>query len=186
MKDFMVLLLLAVVICAAPIDFEKASNEQTLIVVKPDGVRRGLTGRIIQRFEDRGYKIVAIKMLSATLGQLELNYWDHKGLPYYEEMLAYMQSGPVVAMVWQGFDVANQARIMLVGHPSEKNPSPVSPNWSNHTVTSPPGSIRGDFAIHNRQNVCHGSDSAEAAKKEIALWFRADEIQPLHIDPNAY
>ncbi|CAJ0950545.1 unnamed protein product, partial [Mesorhabditis belari] len=110
----MVLLLLAAVIWAAPIDFEQASDEQTMIVVKPDGVRRGLTGRIIQRFEDRGYKLVAIKMLSATLGQLELNYWDLKGLPHYEGMLGYMKSGPVVAMIWHGFDVANQARIMRI------------------------------------------------------------------------
>ncbi|WFC96182.1 nucleoside-diphosphate kinase [Malassezia brasiliensis] len=132
------------------------ATEQTYIMIKPDGVQRGLVGKIIERFENRGYQLVAMKLVHAGEDHLEKHYADLKGKPFFPGLIKYMTSGPVVAMVWQGKDVVKQGRVLL----GATNP-----------LASAPGTIRGDFAIDVGRNICHGSDSVESAKKEIALWF---------------
>ncbi|KAL0572630.1 nucleoside diphosphate kinase Ndk1 [Marasmius crinis-equi] len=133
-----------------------SKTERTYIMVKPDGVQRNLVGKIIQRFEDRGFKIVALKMVKATTEHLEKHYADLKGRPFFPGLIKYMASGPVVAIVFEGFDAVATGRSML----GATNP-----------LQSAPGTIRGDFCLNVGRNVCHGSDSVENANKEIALWF---------------
>ncbi|WFD40421.1 nucleoside-diphosphate kinase [Malassezia japonica] len=132
------------------------ATEQTYIMIKPDGVQRGLVGKIIERFENRGFQLVAMKLVHAGQDHLEKHYADLKGKPFFPGLIKYMTSGPVVAMVWQGKDVVKQGRVLL----GATNP-----------LASAPGTIRGDFAIDVGRNICHGSDSVDSAKKEIALWF---------------
>ncbi|KAJ9640027.1 nucleoside diphosphate kinase Ndk1 [Coniosporium apollinis] len=138
------------------------TSEQTFIAVKPDGVQRGLIGPIISRFENRGFKLVAIKLVTPSKEHLEKHYEDLNDKPFFKGLITYMGSGPVCAMVWQGRDVVKTGRAIL----GATNP-----------LASAPGTIRGDFAIDVGRNVCHGSDGVESAKKEIALWFKEGEIQ---------
>ncbi len=138
--------------------------EQTLVLVKPDGVRRGLVGEIIRRIEAKGYIVKNLKMLNANLALLEAHYGEHKGKPFYEPLLEFMQSGPIVALIAEGNRVIEGFR-SLAG------------------VTDPtlaaPGTIRGDLARDQGtkvvQNLVHGSDSADSAKREISIFF--PEIQ---------
>ncbi|TGZ77161.1 nucleoside diphosphate kinase [Ascodesmis nigricans] len=136
------------------------SSEQTFIAIKPDGVQRGLVGQIIQRFEQRGYKLVALKLTSPGKAHLEQHYSDLKDKPFFPGLVEYMNSGPICAMIWEGKEVVKTGRVLL----GATNP-----------LASAPGTIRGDFAIDVGRNVCHGSDSVESAKKEIALWFKDEE-----------
>ncbi|KAF1817542.1 nucleoside diphosphate kinase-like protein [Eremomyces bilateralis CBS 781.70] len=138
------------------------STEQTFIAIKPDGVQRGLVGPIISRFESRGYKLVAIKLMTASKEHLENHYSDLAGKPFFPGLIAYMGSGPICAMVWEGREVVKMGRAML----GATNP-----------LASAPGTIRGDYCIDVGRNICHGSDSVDAAKKEIALWFKPEEVQ---------
>ncbi|XP_076171161.1 nucleoside diphosphate kinase [Ptiloglossa arizonensis] len=135
-------------------------EERSFIMIKPDGVQRGLVGKIIQRFEDRGFKLVAMKMLWPTEDLLKQHYADLATRPFFSGLVKYMSSGPVVPMVWEGLDVVKTGRVML----GETNPK-----------DSAPGTIRGDFCIQVGRNVIHGSDSVESAKKEIKLWFGEDK-----------
>jgi nucleoside-diphosphate kinase len=139
----------------------KMSTEQTFIAIKPDGVQRGLVGSIIARFENRGYKLVAIKLVSPGKAHLEQHYSDLKDKPFFAGLVEYMNSGPICAMVWEGRDAVKTGRTLL----GATNP-----------LASAPGTIRGDFAIDVGRNVCHGSDSVENAQKEIALWFKDGEV----------
>ncbi|TGJ79528.1 hypothetical protein E0Z10_g9235 [Xylaria hypoxylon] len=139
----------------------KMSNEQTFIAIKPDGVQRGLVGSIIARFENRGYKLAAIKLISPGKAHLEEHYSDLKDKPFFAGLVEYMNSGPICAMVWEGRDAVKTGRTLL----GATNP-----------LASAPGTIRGDFAIDVGRNVCHGSDSVENAQKEIALWFKEGEV----------
>ena len=138
-----------------------SSNEQTFIAIKPDGVQRGLIGPIIQRFEQRGFKLAAIKLVTASKEHLETHYADLAGKPFFPGLVAYMASGPICAMVWEGRDAVKTGRVLL----GATNP-----------LASAPGTIRGDFAIDVGRNVCHGSDAVESAQKEIALWFKPEEL----------
>ncbi|KAI5780838.1 nucleoside diphosphate kinase [Geopyxis carbonaria] len=122
------------------------TSEQTFFSIKPDGVQRGLIGPIITRFEQRGFKLVAIKLVTPGKEHLEKHY---------------MNSGPICAMVWQGREVVKTGRVIL----GATNP-----------LASAPGTIRGDYAIDVGRNVCHGSDAVESAKKEIALWFSEADL----------
>ncbi|KAI0029637.1 nucleoside diphosphate kinase [Vararia minispora EC-137] len=133
-----------------------STKERTYIMVKPDGVQRGLVGEIISRFEKRGFKLIALKLVHATPEHLEKHYADLKGKPFFPGLIKYMASGPVVAMVWEGLDAVKTGRAML----GATNP-----------LASAPGTIRGDFALAVGRNICHGSDAVESAEKEIALWF---------------
>ncbi|XP_068099893.1 nucleoside diphosphate kinase A1 [Hyperolius riggenbachi] len=138
-----------------------ANKERTFIAIKPDGVQRGLVGEIIKRFEQKGFKLVAMKFMQASKDHLKQHYIDLKDRPFYSGLVDYMNSGPVVAMVWEGLNAVKTGRVML----GETNPA-----------DSKPGTIRGDFCIQVGRNICHGSDSVESAKKEIALWFKDEEL----------
>merc|ERR1712019_119410 len=146
-----------------------AMSERTFIMIKPDGVARGLVADIIKRFEQRGYKLVAMKFMQASEELLNDHYADLSGKPFFAGLVKHIASGPVVPMVWEGKDVVRQGRAML----GETNP-----------LQSKPGSIRGDFSIDLGRNIIHGSDSVESATKEIALWFNVEELvdwnHPLH------
>ncbi|KAG9510600.1 Nucleoside diphosphate kinase B, partial [Fragariocoptes setiger] len=130
-------------------------------MVKPDGVQRGLVGKIIQRFEDKGFRLVAAKFQQADLSLLSRHYADLSSKPFFTGLISYMSSGPVFAMCWEGLNVVKTGRVML----GETNPA-----------DSKPGTIRGDFCIEIGRNVVHGSDSVESAKKEINLWFKPEEL----------
>ncbi|KAK2608391.1 nucleoside diphosphate kinase Ndk1 [Conoideocrella luteorostrata] len=138
-----------------------SSAEQTFIAIKPDGVQRGLIGPIISRFENRGFKLAAIKLVTPSKEHLEAHYADLKGKPFFNGLIEYMLSGPICAMVWEGRDAVKTGRTIL----GATNP-----------LASAPGTIRGDFAIDVGRNVCHGSDSVENAKKEISLWFKEGDV----------
>ncbi|KAG1967611.1 nucleoside diphosphate kinase 3 isoform X1 [Pimephales promelas] len=137
------------------------SNERTFIAVKPDGVQRRLVGEIIRRFERKGFKLVGMKLLQASEEQLAEHYRDLREKPFYNGLVKYMSSGPIVAMAWQGLDVVKTARKML----GETNPA-----------NSLPGTIRGDFSVETSRNVIHGSDSVASAQREISLWFANHEL----------
>ncbi|CAF1100594.1 unnamed protein product, partial [Didymodactylos carnosus] len=137
------------------------AHERSFIMVKPDGVQRGIVGEIIKRFEQRGFKLVALKMVTPTRVLLEQHYDEHQGKKFFEPLLQYIGSGPVVAMVWEGLNVVSVGRKML---------------GATDPAKSEPGTIRGDFAIVTGRNIAHGSDSDKSAKREIDLWFRADEL----------
>jgi len=138
-----------------------SSTEQTFIAIKPDGVQRGLIGPIVSRFETRGFKLVAIKLVTPSKAHLEQHYADLAGKPFFPGLIEYMLSGPICAMVWEGRDAVKTGRVLL----GATNP-----------LASAPGTIRGDYAIDVGRNVCHGSDSVENAKKEIALWFTEGDV----------
>ncbi|KAJ8363630.1 hypothetical protein SKAU_G00124610 [Synaphobranchus kaupii] len=136
-------------------------EERTFIAIKPDGVQRRLVGEIIQRFEQKGFKLVGMKFLHASEELLKEHYSDLKDQPFYAGLIDYMHSGPVVAMVWEGLNVVKTGRVML----GETDPA-----------DSKPGTIRGDFCIKSTRNIIHGSDSVESANTEIDLWFQPEEL----------
>ena len=136
-------------------------TERTFLSVKPDGVQRGLVGEVIKRFEQRGYKLVAMKMVAADEKLLTEHYKEHEGKGFFKGLLGYMSSGPVVAMVFEGTNVIKAARMML---------------GATKPLESLPGTLRGDFCIDVGRNLVHGSDSLESAAREIGLWFAENEI----------
>jgi nucleoside-diphosphate kinase len=136
--------------------------ERTYVMVKPDGVQRGLVGEIIGRFEKRGYKLLAMKLTSPTKQLLESHYADLSSRKFFPDLIAYMLMGPVVAMVWQGTSAVSTGR-KIVG--------------ATNPLDSAPGTIRGDFCIETGRNIIHASDSVENAEKEIKLWFSDSEVQ---------
>jgi nucleoside-diphosphate kinase len=131
-------------------------RERTFIMVKPDGVQRGLVGEIIKRFESRGFQLLAAQLQSPNKAHFEKHYADLAQKPFYPGLVEYMTTGPVMALVFTGKNVVKTGRVML----GATNP-----------LDSAPGTIRGDFGIDVGRNICHGSDSVESAEKEIALWF---------------
>lgn len=136
--------------------------EKTFAMVKPDGVQRGLVGRIVQRFEDRGFKIIAMKMMKIPKELAERHYEEHKGKGFYEPLLSYITSGPVLCMVIEGENAVAAVRAMM----GKTNPQDATP-----------GTIRGDFSQVTGRNIVHGSDSSESAKREIKLFFNDYELQ---------
>lgn len=137
------------------------NTERTFIAIKPDGVQRGLISKILSRFEQRGFKLVGIKLVTPTESLLKQHYAEHVEKSFFPKMLSYMMSGPILATVWEGKDAVKQGRAIL----GATNP-----------LNSPPGTIRGDFAIDMGRNVAHGSDSVESAEREINLWFKKEEL----------
>jgi nucleoside-diphosphate kinase len=135
--------------------------ERTFAMVKPDGVQRNLVGEIISRFERKGLQLVGLKLLQISPELAEKHYGEHQGKPFYGELVNFITSGPVVAMVWQGQNAISLARTMM----GKTNPADAAP-----------GTIRGDFAVFMGNNVIHGSDSPESADREINLFFNPDEI----------
>jgi len=135
--------------------------ERTLLLVKPDGLQRGLAGRILSRFEEKGLKLAALKVMRITPELAARHYAPHKGKPFYDGLVAYMTSAPVVAAVIEGPRAIEVTR-KLMG---------ATFGWK-----AEPGTIRGDFGASTAFNLVHGSDSPESAKHEIALFFEAEEI----------
>eukprot|EP00698_Gefionella_okellyi_P006097 TRINITY_DN1555_c0_g1_i1.p2 TRINITY_DN1555_c0_g1~~TRINITY_DN1555_c0_g1_i1.p2 ORF type:complete len:170 (-),score=28.75 TRINITY_DN1555_c0_g1_i1:1143-1607(-) len=138
-----------------------STRERSYIMIKPDGVQRGLIGDIVGRFEKRGFKLIAMKFVVPSLAQAQKHYDDLKARPFFGGLCEFLSSGPVVAMVWEGDNVVAVGRQMIgATKPSE----------------SAPGTIRGDLAVDVGRNVIHGSDSVATAKTEIALWFTDAEL----------
>ena len=135
--------------------------ERTLILVKPDAFGRGLTGEIIARFERKGLKLVALRQMQMESELAERHYAEHAERPFFGELVAFITSGPLVAMVLEGTDAVTAARQVI----GATNP-----------LEAAPGSIRGDFAIEVGQNMVHGSDSPESAAREVALFFPPSDL----------
>ena len=135
--------------------------ERTYIMVKPDGVERRLVGEIIRRFETRGLKLVGIKTLVPSRELAEAHYAVHREKPFYNGLVEFIVSGPVVAMVWEANDAIKLCRNMI---------GALKP------LEAVPGTIRGDFTTEVQTNLVHGSDAPETAATEIALWFKPEEL----------
>lgn len=135
--------------------------EKTFVAVKPDGVKRGLIGRIVQRFEDKSYKIVAMKMMNVTPEIAAKHYEEHFGKPFYPELIDFITSGPIVAMVIEGNNAIKGVR-HIVG--------------STRPDEADDGSIRADFSSYSTMNLIHASDCPESAKREMNLYFKESEI----------
>jgi len=135
--------------------------QRTLVMLKPDAVHRGLVGRLIARFEAKGLKIVALKMACIDRSTAEQHYAAHKGKPFYEPLLRFVTAGPTVFLVLEGAGAVEVARKMM---------------GATFGPDAEPGTLRGDFGMSKRFNLVHGSDSPEAAEKEIGLFFRPDEL----------
>lgn len=142
------------------------STERTLVLIKPDGVKRGLVGEVISRIETKGYSIVALKMLQADRSILEQHYAEHAGKPFYEPLVEFMSSGPIVALIAEGNRVIEGFRSLA--------------GATDPTVAAP-GTIRGDLARDQGtkvvQNIVHGSDSVESATREIEIFFKGFSIE---------
>jgi nucleoside-diphosphate kinase len=135
--------------------------ERTFIMIKPDGVQRGLVGEIIRRFETKGLRIVGLKQLVPSHELAEKHYAVHRDKPFFHSVVQFITSGPVVAIALEGPDAISLSRMMM-GKTSPKEATP--------------GTIRGDFANSTEKNLVHGSDSPETAQEEIALWFQREEL----------
>lgn len=135
--------------------------EKTFLMVKPDGVQRNLIGEIVKRFEAKGFKLVGAKLMTVSEELAHEHYGEHKDKPFFGELVEFITSGPVFAMVWEGENVISVARNMM----GKTNPQEAAPS-----------TIRGDFGVTVGENIIHGSDSPESAEREINLWFKEDEI----------
>jgi len=131
-------------------------SERTLVLIKPDGVARGLVGEVLGRIERKGFRIVALEMRTLTRSIAETHYGEHAGKPFFESLVSFITGGPLVAAVIEGPDAIVAWRTMM----GATNP-----------VNAAPGTIRGDLATETQNNVTHGSDSSESAAREIALFF---------------
>ncbi|MEW5829068.1 MAG: nucleoside-diphosphate kinase [Chloroflexota bacterium] len=135
--------------------------ERTLVLVKPDGVQRGLIGEVIARLERRGLRLAAAKFIAVSLELAETHYAIHKGKPFYDGLISYITSSPVMAMAWEGPNaVAAVRQTMGATRPTE----------------AAPGSLRHDFALEIGRNLTHASDTVENGEKEVALWFKPEEL----------
>ena len=137
------------------------AEERTFVAIKPDGVQRGLIGEIVKRFEQKGYKVTALKMLQVTDEQAKAHYAEHEGKPFYPRLIRYIQSGPIVAMVVEGYNAVAGVRHLMGATDPDK---------------AEVGTIRADFAEIMEYNVVHGSDSVESAEREIGIYFNENEI----------
>lgn len=135
--------------------------EHTYLMVKPDGVQRGLIGEIVRRFEQKGFTLVAAKLMVISKEQAEYHYAEHKEKEFFERLVSFITSGPVFAMVWSGDDVITLSRTMI---------------GKTKSTEALPGTIRGDYAVHTNFNLIHGSDSPESAAREIANFFSKEEM----------
>ncbi|KAF3628820.1 Nucleoside diphosphate kinase 2, chloroplastic [Capsicum annuum] len=135
--------------------------EQSYIMIKPDGVQRGLVGEIISRFERKGFKLTGLKLFQCPKELAQEHYKDLQSKPFFPKLIDYITSGPVVCMAWKGVGVVASAR-KLIG--------------ATNPLNAEPGTIRGDLAVQTGRNVVHGSDSPDNGKREIALWFKEGEL----------
>lgn len=135
--------------------------EKTFLMVKPDGVQRGLVGEIVGRFERKGLKLVGAKLMEVSQDLAQEHYAEHKERPFFGELVQFITSSPVFAMVWEGENAIAVARTMM----GKTNPTEAAP-----------GTIRGDLGQSIGMNMVHGSDSAESAARELSLWFANDQV----------
>jgi nucleoside-diphosphate kinase len=135
--------------------------QRTLIICKPDCVQRRLVGEVLRRFEAKGLRIAALKLLKVDRALAERHYGEHKGKPFFEGLIGFITGGPVVVGIVEGNEAINVVRAML---------------GKTNGVEAAPGTIRGDFSISKQNNLVHGSDSPESARREIALWFGTDDV----------
>ena len=135
--------------------------ERTLVLVKPDGVQRGLIGSIISRLEQRGLKLVGLKLIQVDDALARKHYGEHVDRPFFDGLVDFITSAPVVAMVWESNDAVEAVRNTM----GQTNPT-----------TSPPGTIRGDLGLDIGRNLVHGSDSLESAQREVSLFFEDGEL----------
>ncbi|MBX9569139.1 MAG: nucleoside-diphosphate kinase [Candidatus Obscuribacterales bacterium] len=135
--------------------------QRTFVAIKPDGVQRGLIGDIVSRFEKKGLKIVGMKFMQVTKQLAENHYGEHKGKPFFEGLVGFITSGPILAMVLEGKDAIAVSRTVI----GATNP-----------VSAAPGTIRGDLALEIGRNIVHGSDGPESAKREIGIFFSDEEL----------
>ena len=138
-----------------------AKAERTFIAVKPDGVQRGLAFEIANRFAQKGFKPIAIKLMTVSKTQAETHYGEHKEKPFFGGLVDFITSGPILAMVWEGLDVVATARKMM---------------GATHPKNAEPGTIRFDYAVDLGRNIIHGSDSVDSATREIGIFFTPDEL----------
>jgi nucleoside-diphosphate kinase len=131
-------------------------TERTLVLIKPDAVRRGLAGEILSRYERKGLRIVALEQREARADVLDKHYAEHVEKPWYHELRDFMQSGPLLAFVLEGDSAVTVVRAL---------------NGATDGRKAEPGTIRGDYSISNQENLVHGSDSTESAAREIEIWF---------------
>ncbi len=141
-----------------------ALHERTLVIIKPDGVARGLVGEILTRFEKKGLSLVALKLINVDKATAEKHYAEHAAKPFFPSLLSFITSGPVVAFALEGNGAIGVVR-GLVGPTSG--------------LKAPGGTIRGDLALSGQNNLIHASDSPESAERELALWFKAGELVPV-------
>jgi nucleoside-diphosphate kinase len=137
------------------------ASERTLVLVKPDGVQRQLVGRILARYEERGLKIAGLKLVTVDRELAERHYAVHRAKPFFEGLVEFITSGPLVALALDGPNAIAVVRAI---------------NGATRPHEASPGTIRGDFALETAQNIVHASDSAETAATELDLWFDADEL----------
>jgi len=135
--------------------------ERTFLMIKPDGVQRNLVGEVIKRLETKGFTLVGLKMMNVSRELAEKHYDVHKERPFFQGLVEFIISAPVVAMVWEGDGVVASARKII----GATNP-----------LTAEPGTIRGDYGVSIGRNLIHGSDAIETAQREIALWFKEEEL----------
>jgi nucleoside-diphosphate kinase len=135
--------------------------QRTLVLVKPDGVQRGLVGEIIGRLERRGLKLISLKLMQISRELAARHYAEHQGKPFYNGLLAFITSGPVVAMIWEGREAVTVVRSLM---------------GSTDPLKAAPGTIRGDLALDLGMNLIHGSDSPARAEAEMALFFNGAEL----------
>jgi len=136
--------------------------QQTFVMVKPDGVQRALVGEVIRRIERKGFRLAALEMIQIDRAKAELHYAEHRERPFFNELVDFITSGPVVAMVWEGQSVISAIRALM----GKTNP-----------LEAAPGTIRGDYGSDISFNIIHGSDSEESAQREINLFFDPSEIR---------
>lgn len=135
--------------------------ERTLLLIKPDGVKRKLIGEVIQRLEKRGWNLVGMKLMNIPTELAKQHYGEHSEKPFFGELIDYITSGPIVAMAWEGESIVAAMRLMM---------------GKTNSVEAAPGTLRGDLANSFTQNLVHGSDSLESAKRELDLFFTSDEL----------
>lgn len=137
--------------------------ERTLVALKPDAVQRGLIGPLIGRFEQKGLKLIGLKLMQVSPQQAHTHYAEHVGKPFFEGLVSFITSSPIVAMVWQGPDAVSQCRALM---------------GSTNPATAAPGTIRFDYGVFMQRNLVHGSDSVASAEREIGIFFTPQELLP--------
>jgi nucleoside-diphosphate kinase len=135
--------------------------EQTFVMVKPDGVQRGIVSEVVARFEQKGYTLLALKLCKPHISLIDKHYAEHIGKSFFRGLTKYISSGPVCAMVWAGEDIVSQGRKMV---------------GSTNPLASAPSTLRSTFTIDVSRNLVHASDSVASAKREISIWFTNEEI----------